>query len=280
MGHRMNGCAVYIPTRKREHILPKVIRSFQPHRVPIIIVTDDQFVDAVERELEKADIDGVQILPTENDVGIGNARDIIVSDAFENEYRVHVQCDDDNRLMAGTDLKGMVQFARRRDVVGVGAWKSTYSLFTGKRAVTKAAKEKRPEAFLKVGGYGHMVFALNTSRAYELGGFMNINAHEDDELEMRSIIYGLPWYIYTACQAAPILNRYAPGGLSSHSTSRAKFEHDAHHELHHMYPEYISSPEKRMRISWAKMANDHLPVETRPLEDISAGERAWSWRHK
>lgn len=274
--------AVYIPTRKREEQLPKVIDSFLPYPVDIFIVTDEQFEHRVNKVLfedTKYDGESVEVITTENNLGIGMARDVIVSDAAEAGYETIIQCDDDNKLVKDTDLVGMLNFAKRSDVIGVGAWKPTYSLFTGRTEMTWAAKEKKQAAYLKVGGYGHMLFALNVERAYEIGGFLNINAHEDDELEMRGITMGYPWYIWTACHAASMGVRYAPGGLSSHRTPRSKFEHDAHHELHHLYSEYVSSPDKKMRIGWSKMQKECLNLKT-PLEDINAGRGAWSWRQK
>jgi GT2 family glycosyltransferase len=134
--------AVYIPTRKREEQLQKVIESFLPHPVDIFIVTEDQFVPKVEKALAPCEFE-VDIIPTENNCGIGSARDLIVSDAAEEGYESIIQCDDDNRLVKDTDVVGMLRFAKRQDVVGVGAWKSTYSLFTGRTEMTWAAKEKK-----------------------------------------------------------------------------------------------------------------------------------------
>src|SRR3990170_5198777 len=263
--------AIYIPTRKREHLLPKVIAPFLPYQLPIFIVTDKQFVRDVKDALGVSPVEILSV--AKQNRGIGYARAFIAEHAEEEAWSSYIMCDDDNTLIRETDLLGMLQFAIREDVLGVGAWKGTYSLFTGDSRMTRAAKRKREQAFLKAGGYGHMIFALNGD-AMASGEFSfdpRLNAYEDDELERQGIAQGIPWYIYTACQARYLGPRYAPGGLSSHRKSRATMEKEAHEIIYKRWPEFISQPGKRFRCAWAKMVEAYIRVSRRPLEDVEAG---------
>ena len=277
------GEMIYIPTRgsvKRFKLLSKAILSIQPYGLPIYLI--------LHKKSDLGELGGVQGTETifaNHNQPMGTIRNIAIHDAAKRGYRSILLMDDDHSIRKGSDILGMLKFAERKDVVGVGAWKSIYGMFYvdkrgGLDRPTKlkiAAEKFKRQAFLTVSGNCFGVFALNIKDPLDFNPALNVL--EDAELEMRTVGLGIPWYIYGGVHAISNANRYTAGGLDDHPVSRQTSLTIARNHMLKHWGEYVTlqSTDGRYRTKWAKLANDFLDIKTRPLADVNAGKEPFAW---
>jgi hypothetical protein len=282
--------AVYIPTKNRYHLLERTLPRWLDYNLDPIVVMEKQYVDDINRLNREFPTVNILVLP-KNDNGIGYARRSIVMHAAREGYRAIIMSSDDIRPSG--DMEGMVKFAERRDVLGVGAWMSIYGLYMPNTRLKAAAKRKRKKAYLHSGSVGYQCFALNIVNAKQAGNYDHRMSYgEDSELAREAMAaFGLPWMIWAGSLATPIENSTVTlhrskakkkGGLYGLG-NRSDMAHFSHSISAKRWPDYCKVPpygELRIRFRWKDFFRDTIEVKTWPPENIPAGDKPYAWRGK
>lgn len=265
---------VYIPTRQRPQLLSRAIATWKPYGYPIVVVTDNS------REVPRSDV--MTISPSKKKAGVGYARQLMLADAKKRKESVIIMADDDH--IPRGDIEGMVEFASRSDVLGVGAWKNIFGSFMRGTVLGQVGARGEDRAFLTTGSMGYNVWALNVKNAVAAGGFDGrLRFAEDAELVRQGIVkLGLPWYIFTGARAQEMmsskrLRAERIGGVATLESTREKVVNQAHAIIHQTWPDYVSPPGKPYRCAWKRMYTDHVKVDGWPLENIET-KQEWDWK--
>lgn len=281
--------AVFIPTRMRTKLLLRCIKNWErDDRFSLFAVTDKQFFSPVHEMLWETSAKVMTL--KKNDRGIGYARNQILHMAEAMGLKSFLMCDDDAYPMAAPEdnmesMYEMLRFARRRDVVGIGAWQAIYGMMLGNTALSTAAdraagRKAEHAAFLTRGSVGTQLVAINTKNALGIGGYdPHLGVGEDQELIRRGIANGFPWYIYASANANTE-NRFTEGGISSLPKSVEEIATKSHRITKAKWPEYtrISEDGTRVFVRWKKMYDNFIPGLEWPLENTRAGGRPFEWR--
>jgi hypothetical protein len=271
--------AIYIPTKNRPDVLKKVLPYWEEYNIPIYLVTEGQY------SYQMKDLGHPVVLLRRPDKGLGYARKWILKHAEHQGFKSIVMSDDDHKP-AG-DVHAMIQFATRRDVVGVGMWKSIYGLLLGREtALYAAAKKKKQAAFLTTGSVGYGVFAVNVKNVAKVGGFDERMVWAEDVPVCRFGMaqLGIPWYIYTGA--------WVKGEIKSNSGGQFSFDlqeiRDTAQKIQQkQWPDYMTyspRPERRVgharnyRFAWKRFYCDTIGEKYWPPENVNATERAFGWR--
>lgn len=272
--------AIYIPTRARWFILPRVVPAYQSFGLPVYLVYEPWETKAAEYARDKF---GCQTLRLrQEDKGVAYARQAALMDAKRRGYVSILMSDDDHQVTRKSDVRGMLELAAREDMFGIGAWKGSYDMFKS-HPVTKvpskaviAAKKYGPGAYISRDGAAHQVMALNIDNVLKVGGFdTTLSNFEDDELQRLGIYaLGLPWCLYPSVHCTSLLKRHAPGGMASIKNTKAA----AWAEIRQRWPGYIKGT---TFFNWVKFMDDHLgEVRTRPFEDVEVGKKPYDWSER
>jgi hypothetical protein len=269
---------VFIPTRQRPELLERCIRSWEQfENIQIVIAVEPG--EPIAGEIAER----VHILRLpKRDQGVGYARHHIVRAAVRASLRSFFMCDDDHYPVGDTDdsdLELMLRFAKRKDVLGVGAWKHHYLHFMPAPQVREASKERRATAFLARGGLGYQLIALNTANAMDIGNFdKKLNVAEDQDLCRRGMLtLHLPWYVWTGVHAGSrSANRRGNGGIDSLPRKREKLALESFEILQKRYPGSVFLDGGRMRNKWKEFYLDNVDGPW-PPEEHEAGDRPYDW---
>jgi hypothetical protein len=183
-----------------------------------------------------------------------------------------IMSDDDMRPTATSNMKWLLEEARKSNVVGIGATRSLHD------RNSKGAISRNHGPILCPGGWGMQLFALNVNNTIEVGNFDSALDcfGEDAELERMGIAtIGIPWLVHCDVKCEAIGVRYDPGGMNSFITdgTRALREIECRRIIHERWPMYTSEPERRPNMRWQKMLDDYI-TGWRELSAIHGG----SWR--
>ena len=239
---------IYIPSRRRAHLIAKSLPALRATRVPVTIVIEredlGEYRDLVGFESEIR----LYVLPASNR-GVSYARRAILRLAMRRgEGDGIIMCDDDVKPPPNV-VKLRAFLGRRSEIAGVGCWFPIYQHFGG--------YEPNTGPQVHSGAMGKRLFAVRPKLAIELGCFTTpLQANDDNDMIMRHIRAGyVPWYIHTDVQGVSLALRSAPGGIASLPGS---FEEKNAHDLELLNAEFgagFASYSKRggIRFSWKKM---------------------------
>jgi glycosyltransferase involved in cell wall biosynthesis len=256
----MESDVVYIPTMNRIDNLRKVIPHWLEQEFQVrLVVERSEYPRHVALKNKEGWDSKVYILPTPlSGRGIGYVRSYCVSHAHKTALKAIIMSDDDLYIHSDSDAYELIDVALKPNVLGVGATRSIHDRFTG------GAISKRDDVILCPGGWGFQLFGLNVITALECGNF-DRRLHswgEDAELARRGIVNGIPWLVHCGVTSVPINKRYSPGGIStrySNIDKRHAGEREGMDIIYKMWPEYVNEPDKRPRMAWQNMLDDHIP---------------------
>lgn len=253
----MNKFAVYIPSKLRAHHLKKTMPAWLAQPVQVRILLDGR-KDERDYRKELRDINGgneveLIVLPKEK-MGMGAIRQYALAYAAAGKEDAFLMCDDD-ALPAEGNANHLAVTTLAKEVVGCGASSSYHGLMVGNDVL------KLDATFPIAGGFGHIMFGVNTDLAVALGGFPKELTcwGEDTELQRQGIADGRPWYYTTRVRMRSIAKRYSPGGLASYKNRTAE-EKKCHSLIHGWWPDFVSHPDTgRFRCAWKRMQEHYIP---------------------
>jgi len=282
---------IYIPSKERWRLLNRSVNDWHALGQEVTAVIEPQY-RKVMKEWYHCQADRVLYLPR-NDRGIAFARQQVLLHAKDHNFKSIIMADDDQMLTIQEEgsIKRLFKLAERRDVVGIGTYRSLMGLYLGGTEMNEAGQNGMEGLFLHRGSIGYQIFAVNVKNALRSGGFdPRLGAIEDAELCRNGMnVLGLPWYIYTGVKRTNLLSKDgddAEGGINALPIARYVMYWQSHHIIYKRWPEYISEPlptatvdaKKRYRMAWKKMWNDYIGTSW-PPEDIQT-IRVGDWRNK
>jgi hypothetical protein len=217
--------------------------------------------------------------------GIGFARHCIAKEASRMRLKSFIMADDD-QSPHGNVLK-MAEFAKRRDVLGVGISKSIQALYTTGTKFSKAVPPHRDKFFLHSGSFAHQIVAINVRNLNRVNGYDSTISHWDDhELARCGVaLLELPWYVYTGAWANQV-GIQTQGGIADLG-NREKLMYQNWVRINRRWPAYVSDPgnydpnrsiKKQYKCRWRLMFED-FGICSWPPENIETKE-AWDWKGK
>lgn len=248
---------VFIPTRARAHLIRKTLPHWLGQEDTAIHLVVDPTIDAADyAEFDLSEDIELLYLPDVK-MGMGRIRQFILEIASARDIEAYVQADDDSYPAKG-HVRDLVDTVIEEEVVGCGASNSYHGLMIGNEVL------KMNTRFPIAGGYGHIMFGINTQLAFEVGGYPEWATAwgEDTELQRQGISEGMMWWYSTHVQMGSVAKRYSPGGLAKQypGSQREKQERECHQKIYDLWPDYISKPETgRFRCAWKRMCNDLCP---------------------
>lgn len=259
---------VYIVTRDRLPGLRKVIPHWLAVNKDIVLtlcVEDAEFNahNAMIRE-EAYPLNRVLVLKVGNNLGMGALRAKVFETAWAFGHGGGVGMADDDCFPAD-DVKPMFDFVNKNKnrAMGIGAMKSGYGQFIGEGM-------KLREPMLHTGSVGRQLAVWNIEAVISIG---NVDpkldlAFEDNELCVRGINCGYPWYLHGGVYAKQTAKRFSPGGIITQAGSLEKRMEGVARCHQYVFKKhghrYVSKPGGPFRFFWSRMLDDKFGDKWRP----------------
>lgn len=252
---------VYIPTMGRpanvRKIVPRWLELGQDVR---LVVNEDEANLHLAIRAQEGWGSEVTVWAPAGARGIGQIRNKIVRHADRRRLTSIILSEDDVMPERKSDFNELLDWADRPDVLGIGATRPIHDRFTG------GAISYNSGAILCPGGWGFVCFGLNVRNALAAGNYWSALHTIGDDAEMaRQGIAKLriPWLAHCDVRWSSLGTRYSPGGINARFGEDVVKRHTAEREcmalIHERWPLYTNAPDKRLRVSWAKMLDDYLP---------------------
>ena len=175
-----------------------------------------------------------------------------------------------------SDFHELLDWAKRPDVLGIGATRPIHDRFTG------GAISRNSGAILCPGG-GAYVLGLNVENALKAGNYdKRLHTIGDDaELARQGISkLRIPWLAHCDVRWSSLGTRYSPGGINARFQEdpdrRKAAERECFRIIHDMWPAYTNSPDKPLRMAWAKFLDHYLPG-WKARSAIHNGDLSWDY---
>lgn len=256
---------IYIPTRARpdnlRKIIPRWLETTNINSTVFLVVDKSEaadtrrFVKSLPLDFER---DRVAVLSVADNVGIGAVRAAAVKHAARLGFTSIIMSDDDLRPAVGSQMNALLRYARRKEVLGIGATRAYHDFLSG------GATKEHDGPILCPSGWGLQTFALNIPNALKVGNFdVKLDCFgEDAELMRAGLAHGFPWLVHCGVKCEPIGKRYEPGGLAEYTATpdlRKAGEQRCQKLIHARWPDFTSRPPSPSRVSWQKMYNHFIP---------------------
>ena len=267
---------VYIPTVGRWGNIRKIVPRWLNANMSVRLVVDPDEVDLGLAVRKQESWDDVRVYAPDVK-GIGAIRRTIVSHAQRRGLSAIILAEDDVMPDKASDFHELLDWAERPDVLGIGATRPIHDRFTG------GAISRNSGAILCPGGWGFVCFGLNVENALKAGNYdKRLHTIGDDaELARQGISkLRIPWLAHCDVRWTSLGTRYSPGGIARQFREdldrRAAAERECFRIIHDMWPAYTNSPDKPLRMAWAKFLDHYLPG-WKARSAIHNGDLSWDY---
>lgn len=267
---------VYIPTRGRWDRLDKIADAWVFWGFTVVFVTEHDQEEASVQWRQRycganehpAGMIKVLYIADRPGNGIGWVRDKIVTEAHRQRLDAFIMSDDDCYPdIQRVTPSALLEAVRTHPVLACAASHSQQDW------MLKGVLSRRPnEVILAPHGIGYQLFAINTERAVEIGGFdASLKVYEDSEFHRQGVQFGYPWSQHTGVILKKTGRCGDPGGIQDYmaEAERERYAESVLAILSERWgPKFIRKTAKGYRQEWAKFYDHHLP-----------GWRKWSAIH-
>lgn len=267
---------VYIPTVGRWGNIRKIVPRWLNANMSVRLVVDPDEVDLGLAVRKQESWDDVRVYAPDVK-GIGAIRRTIVSHAQRRGLSAIILAEDDVMPDKASDFHELLDWAERPDVLGIGATRPIHDRFTG------GAISRNSGAILCPGGWGFVCFGLNVENALKAGNYdKRLHTIGDDaELARQGISkLRIPWLAHCDVRWTSLGTRYSPGGINARFQEdpdrRKAAERECFRIIHDMWPAYTNSPDKPLRMAWAKFLDHYLPG-WKARSAIHNGDLSWDY---
>jgi len=256
---------VFIPSRKRDFLLDRIIPKWQKQKVErvIFVIERDDFPGYHNKIAWYRDRKFTTIILPEDNKGINYSRNYIVRWANGMGLDRLIMSDDDIYPRPEYDVNRLYEW-NGLNTLGIGIMVPFYGLMFGNQTIKN---EDRP--LMSKGALGKRLFSLNVQRVLAIGNF-DVRLHSgwgDDELVRQGMSdLQATWYVHAGVHGTSIAGRYTKGGINDFHNedqgSRLKGQRHSHEIIYKKWgPRYISTPGNngRMICWWKKFLGDFVP---------------------
>lgn len=262
---------IFFPSRDRVEVLRKTLPSWldagaERYGITILVEAKERYAYA---EMARSLSPDIKVQSLKKRTGVAQSRQLAFKTAYRAGLRSFLISDDDVRMK--DDPGELLRQARRKNVLGVGAYFSIYGLVYGIQPYTGTW-------MLKNSWMGYACYALNVRNMRKIGGYDSTfvgTGQLDQGTAIKGITeLGILWRICTDVQASRIIKERTPnsGGIDTmikkmRLKPRDELRHEWHKLAYHRYPEYVNDPrnckkrECKMRYNWRKMIAENCDVD-------------------
>jgi hypothetical protein len=240
-------------------MLRKTVPFWLRQEMPVMLVIERREHAAHSKLVREEGWKDVQILPSPlSGKGVGYARKYCVEHASKSGLEAIIMSNDDFYVKPSSDAWLLIDEAEKSTTLGIGAMRPLLDFYTS------GAISRNHGPILCPSSWGLYVWGLNIKNALSLGNYDPVfhSFAEDLDLQFEGIKHGIPWQLHCDVEYVSVTSRYNKGGIESrygNVEARLTAERECMAIFHERWPDYVSPPGKKFRISWQKLLNDYIP---------------------